>query len=342
MYYLIYFLHVLLFAASAGGFWIYHSGPNPTVYVFRDVISVFLLNMWVYPLWPALGKDISFGSGTIMPAAGVTWTIQTMFVFYLTYPLVLRWLRGVSTSVERGRKLQTLFWVQAAWSLAQVFNLFAPVTDSLYGYWSSRGFPLGRLPVFMAGCLLATERLYGGWSDQNRATGTQELSFSTCFPGCCCGPAPSLAEIKQAAWWGGNATNKFTSYLGGLGLVITFSTVVNGAAPGLGSLVSFIFRVFVEIFVMVLFCEIIVGLTICSKTGRLYKIMTSRFLTFIGDISYSLYLVHMLSFTVFSVLVPGARWVQFMASTITSFVLGYALNKCFERPMRKLLSKKRK
>jgi len=354
MYYVITTIHLFFFILAAGGTYIYTSSAvNGPVFVLREIMSFSLLNMWVYPFWPMLGEGVAMGGSTSLPVASVTWTVQTMLIFYLTFPLVLRWARSIPKE-DRGRKIQELYWIQASWSMSQIFNIASPVTDGLWGYWSGRGFPLGRLPVFMCGCLLAVEVMHGNWSRANRAQGASggggvafELSFSSCCPGCCCGPGPQLKEILPADSWGDKVTNRMATYLMGLGSVIAFQ-ILSHFVLGfgwLGGLVSSISRAFTEIFVMVLFAEIIVGLVICEGKGALYKIMTWKWMKFIGDMSYSLYLVHMAVFMVSHVPFPGDgagdKFGRLIFSLIFSFVLGLFFTKAVEVPLRNLLKKKR-
>ena len=67
------------------------------------VLTWTLTNMWITPVifyWPEIANNLNMGQ----PMNGVNWTIQTMFVFYLLFPLALRYLRNL----ERGQRRRHL------------------------------------------------------------------------------------------------------------------------------------------------------------------------------------------------------------------------------------------
>ena len=109
-------------------------------------LTVCGLNMWVYPFAP-----------TPMPVNGLTWTVQTMAAFYLVFPFLLRWLRGIRRRTAVGGAL-LLVQGLAYGALAAAGAALATSTE--FGYWTARAWPFSRIPVFVLGCLMAVERMH--------------------------------------------------------------------------------------------------------------------------------------------------------------------------------------
>eukprot|EP00435_Cladocopium_sp_Y103_P054416 s257_g17.t1 len=89
---------------------------SSTNFDFNLILTFLGLNMWIYPIdaWLPADLDCCYHS-VALPANFVTWTVQTMAVFYIVFPYMLPWLKAVK---KRRLMIHLLFWLQAATFLA--------------------------------------------------------------------------------------------------------------------------------------------------------------------------------------------------------------------------------
>ena len=316
-----------------------YSSVNGSAFIFRDVVSLFLGNMWLYPFLPFLSKDLWFGGQSGHPVAGVAWTIQTMLSFYIFFPFVLRWLRKTS-DYDRRAQIVECYWVQSTWFGYQLFCPGVPSrSDSGFGYWVGRAFPLGRLPVFMMGCMLASERMHGDWKPGATRSGEDifQLNLTICCPNCC--DRRSVVPAMTAEGWGSSATTLMSCYLGGIFSVVTFLYVLG--LGWLSWLVSVLIRILLEQLMPMVFCKVIIALTMCEKKGTLYNLMAGKFFMTLGNISFSVYLVHMFALMMSFSIFKGSGGLKFICSTLMTFVLGFGFTHLVEKPIQRMLRKKR-
>merc|ERR1719401_782681 len=128
---------------------------TPVQELTKLAVSLLGVNMWV---WPANAWIQDRAHQIMLPTNGVAWTVQTMSVFYLLFPFILRWLGGVR---RRRAAIRTLYWLQSITFMGFMLIGIFWVRDVMWGYWQARAWPLGRFPVFVMGCLAAVERVHG-------------------------------------------------------------------------------------------------------------------------------------------------------------------------------------
>jgi len=321
----------------------YYTQINGGAYVTRDVLTLFGLNMFIYPFAPILtellGSDVIMGGeATMLPTNGVSWTIQTMFIFYLTFPLVLRWIRKNNNRNSRASLFRGLYFVQLAWFVTALFLVAVPPMSSVgpgWGYWVGRAWPFGRLPVFMMGCLAAAERLD---SDKltNTVGGTALTRIQMDFYGCCCCPTAQLEEAKSKEVWRSRGGWVLGMYFSALIVPIALVVLFQGAFH----ILSFLFRIGFEASFPLFFVRVIMSLTYSEKGGTLYGFFTSKIMLAIGEMSFAFYLIHMM--VCINLVMVGVRgFANMLASLVLSAIIGFALTEGFEKPMRNLLKKKR-
>eukprot|EP00438_Fugacium_kawagutii_P021781 Skav205467 [mRNA] locus=scaffold4885:352087:353302:+ [translate_table: standard] len=81
--------------------------PSSSNLDFNLVLTLLGLNVWIYPIDAWLPQEHSVA----LPSNAVTWTVQTMAVFYIVFPYMLPWLKAVK---RRRLMIHLLFWLQAA------------------------------------------------------------------------------------------------------------------------------------------------------------------------------------------------------------------------------------
>eukprot|EP00439_Symbiodinium_sp_Y106_P069380 s810_g11.t3 len=234
---------------------------------FNLVLTALGLNMWVFPItvWLPSGSQIE------LPSNFVTWTVQTMAVFYIVFPSMLSWLQNVQ---RRRLMVHLLFWLQAVTFMSLVCIGLFWLNNFEWSYWSARAWPLSRIPVFAMGCLAAVERIHGG-------------GHLTAF---CRLPRRCSAE-SEGARWGWRATALGVGYLLVLALGITINSVPLKDFR-LQQLREGLVRASWEAFVPLLFIDLILALTQCGNNGPLAKLCRSKPMEFMGDIAMAFYMVH--------------------------------------------------
>ena len=286
--------------------------PTPNVVV-QAVLTFFLLTSWTS--WPFT---------YFRPFNFVTWTISTIFFFYLCFPAILPRLQRLST-----KRLQGFIWFMFVLQVGLFLIIYAsplpfgrkqlldPITSIAIhqanltdawdqtSYWAARTLPPIRLPVFVMGCCAAFQRL----DIAHRAT-----------LGAIPGP-----ELSTRGGWRRNAGVLVAIWLA---LVLASISIYECVGAGLfgptelGSFISYYDvqtwpRVFLELTMPLVFCNLIVVLALDmpgagegapSDAGqkptsrrcdvRLHQLTISLFhskpLQFLGEISMSFYMVHTL------------------------------------------------
>jgi len=289
--------------------------------LFNFGLSVLGVNMWVIPLsaWIA---DPTFVPS--LPVNPVSWTVQTMSLFYLFFPVLLPWLRRVT---HHRAAITALYWLQ----LLVFLSLFGAgvflIGQDSWGYWVARGWPLSRFSVFAMGCVMAFERSRG-----------DGVGRSLCM-GLWCGAGGRPAEERV---WGRRATCACTWYLVILAGWVTFVELV--APQGFATtsatqqLAFELIRGAVEALVPLLFVDLIGALTRCGDAGLAAKLCRSPAMQRMGDISMTFYMVHILVLQAASVAcrAPPPAWTAPILF-FCSLVVGWLLAHGFEAPVRRLL-----
>ena len=127
-------------------------------------VTLLLQNMWLIPFNPWL----PMGGKVPMPLSGVTWTIQTMFLFYIIFPYVIPFLATLRNRVKNlSVAVDCLYYLQMIIYFALL--IWGQIVSPNIAYWTARAFPPGRTPVFMMGCVLALRSIYGNEFVASRA-----------------------------------------------------------------------------------------------------------------------------------------------------------------------------
>ncbi|CAK9116538.1 unnamed protein product [Durusdinium trenchii] len=261
------------------------------------------LNMWIYPLDAWLPTDaVCCQHQVALPSNFVTWTVQTMAVFYIVFPYMLPWLKAVK---RRRLVIHMLFWLQAVTFLSIVsFGVFA-LKNFNVGYWSARAWPLSRIPVFAMGCLAAVERIHGG--------GHVTCRFRTADAG------------GEARRWGWRASVLGACYV----LILTAGVVLNEVpvkSATFARLRDPVIRSLLEALVPLLFIDLILALTHCGESGILARVCRSKPMEWMGDIAMSFYMVHFSVILIVSMFVPqhlqAVSWWMVVGSFALAMLLG--------------------
>eukprot|EP00439_Symbiodinium_sp_Y106_P066954 s810_g11.t1 len=234
------------------------------MYVLTNALFFMMQRIFI-KVWLPSGSQIE------LPSNFVTWTVQTMAVFYIVFPSMLSWLQNVQ---RRRLMVHLLFWLQAVTFMSLVCIGLFWLNNFEWSYWSARAWPLSRIPVFAMGCLAAVERIHGG-------------GHLTAF---CRLPRRCSAE-SEGARWGWRATALGVGYLLVLALGITINSVPLKDFR-LQQLREGLVRASWEAFVPLLFIDLILALTQCGNNGPLAKLCRSKPMEFMGDIAMAFYMVH--------------------------------------------------
>ena len=106
-------------------------------------------------------------------------------------------------------------------------------------------------------------------------------------------------------------------------------------------MVSVLIRILLEQLMPMVFCKVIIALTMCEKKGTLYNLMAGKFFMTLGNISFSVYLVHMFALMMSFSIFKGSGGLKFICSTLMTFVLGFGFTHLVEKPIQRMLRKKR-
>lgn len=290
---------------------------SSTNFDFNLILTFLGLNMWIYPIdaWLPFDRDCCYHS-VALPANFVTWTVQTMAVFYIVFPYMLPWLKAVK---KRRLMIHLLFWLQAVTFLSIVMIGTFGANNFSVAYWTARAWPLSRIPVFAMGCLSAVERMHGGGhvTCRFRSTGGSE-----------------------ARRWGWRASILGLCYI----LLLVAGVVINRVPvknAKIGAYRDPMVRAFLEALVPLLFIDLILALTHCGENGILARLCRSKPMEWMGDIAMSFYMVHFSVILVVSMCLPHSfqsltYWVVLGSFALAIFI-GWFLTKFFEDPCRKCL-----
>lgn len=245
------------------------------------VLTAFGLNMWLLPFTWVFPFPIT------LPTAGVTWTVQTMLFFYVCFPRVLAWLRERR---ERGTWVEGLYhaqWVVFVFILILVTIKTQDLGDvgAWVAYFSARGWPPSRLLVFVMGCAVGADLMHAeseGWS------------VRSCFCGVCY-PLTALVDVQQPATpktWGKRATVAGAAY--------AVAVVLLSFAPN-----SSVTRLATEALGPLLFIHIMVCLCRSGGVGTLARLCNSRAMQLMGEVSMSVYMLHLTVLLVLGAAVKG-------------------------------------
>ncbi|CAE7710495.1 unnamed protein product, partial [Symbiodinium microadriaticum] len=292
---------------------------------FNLALTALGLNMWVFPITVWLPSE----SQIELPSNFVTWTVQTMAVFYIVFPSMLSWLQNVQ---RRRLMVHLLFWLQAVTFMSLVCIGLFWMNNFEWAYWSARAWPLSRIPVFAMGCLAAVERIHGG----GHLTALCRL------------PRRCSAE-SEGARWGWRSTALGVGYL----LVLVLGITINSVPLKdfrLLQLREGLVRASWEAFVPLLFIDLILALTQCGNNGPLAKLCRSKPMEFMGDIAMAFYMVHFmvlgLGTSLCARLFPpkdptpmysATPWWLLGTCFLLALFFGWFLTRFFETPTRKCL-----
>jgi len=130
------------------------------------ILTCLGLNMYVYPFFPILNEEERNYEVecVFLPLNRVSWTVQTMSIFYILFPFILPRLRHVDEKYRLGA-IQFLYCLQVlicfATFVTSLLIGLPTVSDwNLWVLWVSRAFPFNRLPTFLMGCLSAVHVMH--------------------------------------------------------------------------------------------------------------------------------------------------------------------------------------
>jgi peptidoglycan/LPS O-acetylase OafA/YrhL len=229
----------------------------------------------------------------VLPLNGVLWTVSTMFFFYLCYPCLIPRLQKLKSADECRTLAFRMYWLQILICVV-VLILFSGVDGGL-AYWMWRAFPPNRLPVFVMGCCAGLVALR---SEQDDA-GSQQMRL----------PQQQLVEpqsdLARPLCFKHNDTVTPA--------IVFMSIVIMGTLFSILRLevLSFLVRLLGEAILPILFYDWIIALsrsvaTSSSSEGdtttslpppvysSVEKLFRSKPLQFLGHISMSFYVVHLL------------------------------------------------
>jgi len=263
------------------------------------VLTITGMNLWVYPF------DDEF-----FPLNGVTWTIQTMWFFYLVFPALFPVLLRIDDCFQ---KIRIMYWVQLVCFIIPYF-----IYISIYGeegidnaYWVARAWPLSRLPVFVMGCLAGIERVKhkeNDWCHRIKPTALSEFCccFSTTFTSLLMRKEGGGENTIKEKCWERHRISNMSAFLYLILLVVTIlgsvlidENIGNFARP-LGEAIT-----------PLLFLRLILSLTettdecqqniikaknnnndTTTKRSVVESICRSKVAVFLGNISLCFYLIH--------------------------------------------------
>ena len=255
-------------------------------------MTILLLNMWFIPfnLW------LPYGGRFQQPTNGVTWTIQTMFVFYIIFPYVIPYLATLRNRVKNlSLAVEQLYYLQMIIYIVLAFIGSAVLDDFQFTYWAARAYPPGRIPVFMMGCVLALRSMYGNDNDSQRL----------CCIKCCKNDKKMMDNYDGTQQQNEEEERKKMEYAAKEADRISFricmiyfiSILIHTTLLNRNSMP---FRLLLEPLMPISFAILIVHLTNAGEgKGIVNKICRSKNGQFIGRISMSLYLGHMMTFGAF-------------------------------------------
>ena len=260
--------------------------------------------------------------GLFWPVNSVTWSIATMGFFYFSFPfLAPRLQRGVRAGQERVSAI-CLYLLQATWPLliGTIFFIFVdPGRATPMWYWFVRAYPLCRFPVFMMGCLAGKLMIM-----QRQHTSVKFM----------CLPNPTMC-MKMSDLC-------LVIYLS----FVVFYTMIASGVWGLQDL-TYQFRLILEVMLPMLFFDWVIALS-GEESSATRTFFSSTVMRWVGDISMSFYMVHMLIWE-WAVKIRNSNipdksetppvWLIPVCFPISIF-LGWLLTILFEKPAQKMVRRR--
>jgi peptidoglycan/LPS O-acetylase OafA/YrhL len=226
----------------------------------------------------------------IYPWCGVGWTLSMLIFFYLLFPYLLKF---VKQHKDRKARVIWCYYIQ----IITYYVMFAVGVVLLILGWPddphlfARSFPATRIPLFMMAMYMALDRILPNPDDAH------DPSRGNCCKrnesDCCC-----LSDQVH-----GVETNSFSGQCVILGIIGLVIVICSAPANLSGMLLSII----AEPWMAYLYLLLIHSLTSegGSKTYFAQTFLGNSFLQWMGTISYSFYMTHLLTGTFFLWIVFG-------------------------------------
>jgi len=241
----------------------------------------------------------------------VTWSVSTMIPFYFIYPAIAPLIQNVDRSKLFNLAVK-MYLIQGSWMLFCIIMFLVPPRDFWRWYFWSRNPPPMRLPVFIMGCCAGMEHLH---RLNDEKTNCEKAS-------------------RQSANW--EFIKCFTPIL--MGVIIGMSGDDNECYE---LDIGFCFdnglvRMLLEALMPILYYDLILALVNpvgdCGNPSWFLNLCNSKFLQFVGEISYSLLVVH------FTVYVTMKFVTEFRAQIIPPTIFlsifgGWLMYRFYEKPM---------
>ena len=221
------------------------------------------------------------------PLDGPSWTVQTLLVMWLFFPLAMRRARGMPTD-SLATWIVSLYWLQ----LALIFVLFF-VLFPFAGFWPAFAAatmnPVSRLPVFLMGVCA------GELCRRGEVGSVWPRGFVLPFV-CCSSSLATAAKMNisndtslDEEGWTARAFWQATGLLCVTLLVAVVDKTVQSS--GLSS-VGIVGAVWFQALVPFAQLELVVALTQHRGTSLLHRLLTTDMAKFLGRISMTVYLLH--------------------------------------------------
>jgi len=290
----------------------FQHGYLETIAPHRYPLSVFGMTSWT--------ADMPVGNE-------LTWTISTMFFFYLCFP-------ALAPRMQRVQNLRGLAW--SMWglqiSMMIVGMLLLGAVSPERGYWI-RAVPPIRIPIFIMGMCCGLEFVHSEQARLANNIGVEPGSASPDlsrnnqdFGGCACCCARMPADALAIIWLS-------------CSLVCTVITFLYSCAVML--------RLLLEILYPILFYDWLFQVVNPLQSGSfVVRFFRTRFMRFLGDLSLGAYMIHMILAELFGYAV-NARVGQLPPYTVLVIVplsigFGWILTKFFEEPLANCIRPERK
>ena len=252
----------------------------------------------------------------------LTWTISTMFFFYLMFPALAPRLQRLSPS-----SLPLLNWCMYILQFCLMAIGFSTLPEE-WAYWV-RMQPLVRLPVFVMGICCGLMRVHLEQEVQADLEGETPVSArerprpveDAC---CCCALEPVLGPVALMGLW-------------------FVMTLASSLSAFFCSELFGVVRFYLEVALPILFFYWVLALTSpVNQRSFVVLFFKSRVMRFLGDISMGAYMIHLL------LLIPLAYWsdtelnrgpTPLVLATVlpATILLGWFCTACFEKPIARCL-----
>lgn len=211
------------------------------------------------------------------PLDGPSWTVQTLVVMWLFFPIAMRRAR-VMTSESLARWIVILYWLQ----LALIFVLF-PLVFPYLGFWPAFAAvtmnPASRFPLFLMG-------VYAGELCRRGEAGAV-WPRGLFFP-CVSSSSSSLTPLDEEGW----TARAFWQATGLLCLTLLVAGADKAARVSGLSSVGIVGAVWFQACVPFSQLELLVALTQQRTSSLLHRLLTTNLAKFLGKISMTIYLLH--------------------------------------------------